>query len=95
MQKMKTLIDKAAEVCGTQQLLAVHLGVHKSQLSEMKRGVRHISPELAILIADVASQNVADAALSAIIENGRDTPRGVRVQEVLGKAMINQMLENN
>lgn len=92
MQNIHTLIDKAARVCGSQNALAARLGVHKSQLSEMKRGSRHIPPELAILIADIAMVNVADAALSAIVENTHGTPRGERVQAVLGKALINKML---
>lgn len=93
MQRIKTLIDKAAKVCGSQSALAANLDIHRSQLSEMKRGVRHISPEIAILIADIAMQNVADAALSAILENGQGTVRGERVQAAVGRSLINQMLE--
>lgn len=89
---MKTLIDKAANVCGSQTALAIRLGLNKSQLSEMKRGRRPIAPELAILIADVAMQDVADAALAAIVENGHGTKRGELVQAILGRALINKML---
>ena len=93
MQKVKALIDKAIKECGSQNGLAVRLGVHKSQLSEMKRGSRHIAPELAILIADIAMQNVEDAALAAIIENGQGTERGEKVQAILGKSLLNKMLD--
>lgn len=93
MQRVKTLIDKAIEVCGSQTALALNLGVHKSQLSGMKNGGLKIAPDLAILIADIGKQNVADAALAAIIENGLNTKRGKRVQEVLGRAILGKMLE--
>lgn len=93
MQKVKTLIDKAVEVCGSQAALAAKLGIHPTQISNMKKGGRPIAPELAILIADIGKQNVADAALAAIIENGANTPRGELVQKILGQAILAQMLE--
>lgn len=93
MQRVKTLIDKAVEVCGTHSALALKLGIHKSYLSGMRNGSRHISPDVAILIADIGKQNVEDAALAAIIENGLNTERGERVQEILGRAILSKMME--
>lgn len=95
MQKVKTLIDKAVQVCGTQTELALRLGVHKSQISEMKRGARHIAPEIAILIADIARQNVTDAALAAIIENTEGTERGEKIQAIVGRALLTKMLNGS
>lgn len=95
MQKVKTLIDKAVQVCGTQTELALRLGLHKSQISGMKRGTLHIAPELAILIADIANQNVTDAALAAIIENTQGTDRGEKIQAIVGRSILNEMLNGS
>ena len=93
MQRVKTLIDKAVEVCGTQAALALQLGIAPSQLSSLRNGTRHIAPDVAILIADIGKQNVEDAALAAIIENGMNTARGERVQAILGKSILAKMLK--
>lgn len=93
MHKVKTLIDKAVLVCGTHAALAHELGLHASYLSGMRNGVRHIAPDVAILIADIGRQNVEDAALAAIIENGHDTVRGRRVEEILGRYFLAKLMK--
>ena len=88
MQNIKILIDKASKVCGNQTALSVRLGIHKSQLSEMKSGKQPMPPALAILIADIAHENVADAAIAAIIQNEEGTERGEKIKAVLGKLLL-------
>lgn len=92
MLKVKTLIDTASKVCGSQSALSNRLGIQKSQMSEMRTGSRSIAPEVAILIADVAGANVTDAALAAIIENSDGTPRGEQIKAIIGKALLREML---
>ena len=92
MQQIKTLIDKAVKICGSQQELAKRIDLHQSALSEIKGGYRKIAPELAILIADIAMENIADAALSAIVENNLGTARGLKIQAIVGRDLVYKMM---
>lgn len=92
MLKVKTLIDNAAKICGSQRALSLRLGLQQSQVSEMRTGSRTISPEVAILIADVSGANVTDAAMAAIIENGNGTVRGEEIKRIIGRAILVKML---
>lgn len=88
MQSIKTLIDKAVIVCGTATALAERLEIQKSVLSEIRNGKRTIAPDIAILIAEIAHEDVRDAALAAVIQNTNGTPRGEQIKAILGKALL-------
>lgn len=88
MQNIKTLIDKAAKVCGSQTALSKRLKIHRSRLSDIKNGHAPMPPAMAILIADIAMENVADAALAAIVQNEEGTERGEQIKAVLGKVLL-------
>lgn len=83
----KTLIDKAAKMCGSQAALARKLGTSPQALSQMKHGEREISPETAALLADIAKEDPQQAVIAAVIERNRTGPKAEQIREILGKAL--------
>lgn len=82
----KSLIDKAAKVCGSYAQLAKYLGTSKQALSAMKQGRREISPETAALLADIAGVDPLQAMADAVVERNKTGPKAERIREILGKA---------
>lgn len=87
MQELKTLIDKAAKVCGSDKALAEKLGVHPPTLSAMRKG-RTITPETAAELADIAGESVKMAVYQAMIERNKGTRREGVLREILGKSLL-------
>ena len=87
MQELKTLIDKAAKVCGSDKALAEKLGVHPPTLSAMRKD-RTITPETAAELADIAGENVKLAVYQAMIERAKGTRREGVLREILGKSLL-------
>lgn len=85
MQLGKTLIDKAALMCGSYSELARQTGTSPAALSHMKHGTREISPETAAILADIAQEDPAQAAIDAIIERNKNGPKAERIRAILGK----------
>lgn len=86
MQELKTLIDKAVEVCGSIDALAERMGVQPNVISMLKKG-RTITPETAAELADIAGLDARQAAIVAIIVRARGTRREGAMQKILGKAL--------
>jgi transcriptional regulator with XRE-family HTH domain len=87
MQEVKTLIDKASKVCGSDKQLAERMGIHSQTLSAMKKN-RTITPETAAELASIAGENPRDAAIAAIIERAKGSRRGEVLKAILGKATM-------
>lgn len=87
MKSGVTLIDKAAELCGSYSALAERLGTSKQALSDMKHGKRDISPETAALLADIAQVDARDAVIQAVIERNKTGPKAEQIRDILGKAL--------
>jgi DNA-binding transcriptional regulator YdaS (Cro superfamily) len=87
MDPMKTLLDSAAKVCGSDAALARKLGIKREDVYQMRHG-RTITPETAAELADIAGEDAREAAIAAIMERARGTRREVRLREVLGKALV-------
>lgn len=83
----KTLIDKAAEICGSYSALAERIGTSKQALSDMKHGKREISPETAAMLADIAHEDAREAVIQAVIERNRTGPKAEQIRAILGKAL--------
>lgn len=86
MENLKTLIDKASKVCGSDQALAKRIGVLPSVISMLRRE-RTITPETAAELADIAGEDAREAAIQAIIERSKGTRREGVLREILGKAL--------
>ena len=87
MQYVKPLIDKAAEVCGSDSKLAERMGVHRVVIAEMRSGKRSISPATAAELADIAGEDAREAAITAILEGAKGTRREGVLRDILGKAL--------
>jgi hypothetical protein len=87
MQEIKTLIDKASKVCGSDKQLAERMGIHPQTLSALKKN-RTITPETAAELASIAGENPRDAAIAAIIERAEGSRRGEVLKAILGKATM-------
>ena len=87
MQEIKTLIDKASKVCGSDTALASRMGV-KVQVVSMLRNGRTITPETAAELADIAGESVKAAVYQAMIERAAGTRREGVLKEILGKSLL-------
>ena len=85
MQELKTLIDKASFVCGSDTQLALRIGVYQPDIAAMRAGTRKISPMTAAELADIAGESVEDAVMVAVIESARGTRREHEIVKILGK----------
>jgi len=88
MQIIVSLIDKAAESCGSQAKLAARLEVTPQFLSAIKKGKSTCPPELAGLLAEIADEEIAPAVLDAVMDGFSKTERGQRVKEAMQKAFL-------
>jgi transcriptional regulator with XRE-family HTH domain len=67
MQQVQTLIDKAAEMCGSRYKLAKILHEDQGYLSKVANGKRPIGPSLAARLAEQAGVDARTAALASLI----------------------------
>lgn len=86
MEYWKNLIDKAAAMCGGQNVLAEKLGFSKGTLSDMKQGRKAVSPATAVHLADLAHTDIEEATHLAIVQSVAGTRREQVIKEILGKA---------
>ena len=87
MQLGKTLIDKATKVCGSETAVAKRIGTSQQALSSMKHGKREISPETAVLLADIAKENAIQAMIDAVIERNKTGQKAEKIRAILGKGL--------
>lgn len=88
MQEIKTLIDKASKICGSDAALARSMGIAAQTISNMRNN-RTITPETAAELADIAGENAIYAAISAMILRAKGTRREKVLLEILGKGLSN------
>lgn len=87
MDELKTLIDKASEICGSDAALAIKMGIGQSCISDMRHRGRTITPETAAELADIAGLDARQAAILAIIVRAKGTRREGAMREILGKGL--------
>lgn len=87
MQELKTLIDKASKVCGSDKALAHRMGIYISDVSSLRNGRRPFSPEIAAELADIAGEDAVQAAIDAIIIRAKGTRKEGVMRAVLGKGL--------
>lgn len=84
MEQAQTLIDKAAEVCGSRYKLAKLTGVSQGNLSEMVQGERGLPPALAGELAAMVGEDPRNAALVEVIAKEKDAERRERLATLFG-----------
>lgn len=87
MEYEKTLIDKAAKMCGNDEALAKRLGTSRPNISLMRSGKRSVSPVMAAELADIAGEDVNVAVNRALLMSVQGTEKEKRLREILGKAL--------
>jgi FAD/FMN-containing dehydrogenase len=71
----QTLIDKAAEMCGSRYKLAKILDESEGNLGSMARGTRQLTPRVAARLAELVDLDPREAACAAIIAMERDATK--------------------
>jgi transcriptional regulator with XRE-family HTH domain len=86
VENLKTLIDKASDVCGSDKALAERMGVKPNVISMLRHG-RPITPETAAELAAIAGEDAVQALVDAVLLRAKGTRREGVLREVLGKAL--------
>lgn len=79
MQQGQSLIDAAAEVCGSRYALAKRLGANESFLSRVARGKQPLPPALAAELAAITGDDPIAATLTQIVSHEKDAGRRMRL----------------
>lgn len=87
MQQLKTLIDKAIEMCGSGAALAKELQCSPALITMMRKGERSVTPEIAIVVADMLGEDVDWALRQAHIDASVMNKNGKKIREILGKGL--------
>lgn len=87
MKLAQTLIDNAVKVCGSQSELGRRVGIYPADITNLKKGKRTLTPELAALIAEEAHMDAKQAYIDAAIQRDLADPSGGKLAQILGKAM--------
>lgn len=87
MQAQKTLIDKAAKICGSDAELCRRAQISPALLSLMRSGKRAMTPVTAAVLANIAGEDARETALGAVIESARGTRLEETIRQILGKAL--------
>ncbi|MGW8423336.1 YdaS family helix-turn-helix protein [Comamonas sp. HJ-2] len=85
MHLAQTLIDRAVNVCGSAAELARRLEIYPADVTNLKKGKRPLSPEVAAEIAEIAGMDARQAAIDAIIERNAANRKGALLADILGK----------
>lgn len=88
MGSMQTLIDRAAEKCGSKQKVADALGITRQQLHNLYTGKTPVSAEQAGRLAMLSGVDVQRAILAAAVDEMRRTSRGRQVVEALERSFL-------
>lgn len=87
---MKTLIDSASKVCGSDSKLAKRMDVAQSVISDMRHRGRTVTPETAMLLADIAGEDIEAAIMESILSRSEGTKRGEVLREISKKMVKNR-----
>ena len=85
MYLAQTLIEKAVKVCGSAAELARRLEIYPADVTNLKKGKRPLSPEVAAEIANIAGMDARQAVIDAIIERNAANRKGALLADILGK----------
>lgn len=87
-ETIKTLIDKAAEMCGSQRELAEKLGVKPHHISEWKSGARKCQPDDQAAMAGIAGFDAMETLARATVEAAEGTKKHEVLLGTLGKYLL-------
>lgn len=85
MNPVQTLLDRAIHVCKGQAELARRLGTKPPAITEMKKGRRAITPDTALLLAEITGDDPIQAMIDARILQPGASANDARIRDILGK----------
>ncbi|MGY8590819.1 helix-turn-helix domain-containing protein [Paracidovorax citrulli] len=88
LEELNSLIDKAAEVAGSDYKLAQTLGVSRQIVSNWRHGHKTATPEDQALLAGIAGLDPVATMARAMVWKHEGTAKGDRLMRVLGKALL-------
>lgn len=78
---LKTLIDNAAAICGSNKALAQRIGITEPALSSVKAGRRYLTPEQSIGLAHILGIDPKALLAEVTIEREQDPEKRGRLRE--------------
>lgn len=87
MTYTQTLIDKAAETCGSRYKLAKKIGLAESTISSCRVGRRKLPLKYIGVLSDLAHVDAVDALARVVAEQAPGTDAGMVLKEILGKGL--------
>jgi DNA-binding transcriptional regulator YdaS (Cro superfamily) len=88
LDDVKTLIDNASKVCGSDSKLAQTLDVSRALISDWRHGRKRCAPEDIAIIASIAGFDANAWAMRAMVWRWEGTPKGDRLMRALGKGLL-------
>lgn len=88
LDDVKTLIDTASKLTGSDGKLARSIGVSPTLINDWKHGRKRCAPEDVAIIASIAGFNADEWALKAMVWRWEGTPKGDRLMRALGKTLL-------
>lgn len=87
LDDLKTLIDKASQICGSNGKLAKELKVSPTLVNDWKHGRKRCAPEDIALIAEQAGLDAEKWLQRGTLWKWEGTPKGERLLHALGKGL--------
>lgn len=87
LTNLNLLIDKAASIAGSDNKLAMSLGISRQRLSNWRHGIAACVPADQALMAHVAGLDPVQVLARATVEAYEGKPKGDQLMRALGKAL--------
>jgi hypothetical protein len=85
--QLNDLIDRAAGNAGSDNKLAIALGVSRQVVSNWRHGLKTATPADWALLAAAAGLDPEEALIRATLDKHAGTPKGERLMKALGKGL--------
>ncbi|MCY1235566.1 DNA-binding transcriptional regulator YdaS (Cro superfamily) [Variovorax boronicumulans] len=69
MSQLNMLIEKGISIAGSGRALAAQIGVPETHISMWRHGKKVCTPRSRVMLAKVAKEDVAEAALEALLDD--------------------------
>lgn len=87
-QDVQTLLDKAKLASGSDYKTAHEIGVPPTNLSQWRRGKKHMPAADVALVAHIAGLDAVEWGSRAIAADHEGTAKGMKLQAALKKALV-------
>lgn len=88
LDELNTLIDKAAKAAGSDNKLAISLGVTRQRISNWRHAHQACTPADQALMAHIAGLDPVQVLARATVEAYEGKPKGDALMKALGKALL-------